>query len=68
VFSFTDGEEMSESVSLQPPGWGSFGDPQKAFNMPVHPAAELIPMMPDDELRDLADDIKKNAYVTNPWK
>jgi hypothetical protein len=29
--------------------------------LPVHPAAELFPMMSGNELRELADDIKKNG-------
>ena len=29
--------------------------------LPVHPAAELFPMMSDAELRELADDVKKNG-------
>ena len=31
------------------------------FSLPVHPAAEVFPMLPDDELRELADDIKANG-------
>jgi hypothetical protein len=29
--------------------------------LPVHPAAELFPLMSKDELRELADDIAKNG-------
>jgi hypothetical protein len=29
--------------------------------LPVHPAAELLPLMSKDELRELADDIKRNG-------
>jgi len=31
------------------------------FKLPVHPAAELFPMLDSEELRDLADDIKSNG-------
>jgi hypothetical protein len=31
--------------------------------MRIHPAAALFPMMPDDELAQLADDIKKNGLI-----
>jgi hypothetical protein len=31
--------------------------------LPVHPAAELFPLMSKDELRELADDIEKNGQV-----
>jgi hypothetical protein len=38
--------------------------------MPVHPLADLFPLMPDDELVELADDIKahglRNALVRDP--
>jgi hypothetical protein len=30
-------------------------------HLPVHPVAELLPMMSDDEIRELADDIKVNG-------
>lgn len=32
-------------------------------NWPVHPAAELFPMLGDDDLRELANDIKANGQV-----
>ena len=35
------------------PGWRE--------HLKVHPAAELFPLMSEDELRELADDIKKNG-------
>ncbi|MFO1353025.1 MAG: ParB N-terminal domain-containing protein [Gammaproteobacteria bacterium] len=31
------------------------------FDMAVHPAADVFPMLPDDELNDLAEDIKQNG-------
>jgi hypothetical protein len=33
--------------------------------MPVHPAADIFPMMPDDELLALGEDIKRNG-LTSP--
>jgi hypothetical protein len=32
----------------------------------IHPAAELFPLMPPAELRELADDIRKNGRLTSP--
>jgi hypothetical protein len=32
-------------------------------HLPIHPAAELFPLMSKDELRELADDIKKSGQV-----
>jgi hypothetical protein len=32
--------------------------------LPVHPAAELFPLMSPDELRELGEDIKKNGLLT----
>jgi ParB-like chromosome segregation protein Spo0J len=36
------------------------------YELPAHPAAELFPLMADDELRDLAEDIKKKGTLTDP--
>lgn len=33
------------------------------LTMPVHPAAEVFPMLPPDELSELADDIKANGLA-----
>ena len=33
------------------------------FSLPVHPAAEVFPMLPPDELAELADDIKANGLA-----
>lgn len=33
------------------------------FDLKVHPAAEVFPMLGDDELRDLAEDIKANGLI-----
>jgi hypothetical protein len=33
-------------------------------HLPVHPAAELFPMMPESELRELGEDIKKNGLLS----
>ena len=35
----------------------------KCCGYEVHPAAELFPMMPEKELQELADDIKKNGLI-----
>ena len=34
-------------------------------HLPVHPAAELFPLMPEAELKELAADIQKNGMI-NP--
>jgi hypothetical protein len=39
------------------------GLPEDVFTTPIHPAALLFPELPEDELRDLADDIKKNGLL-----
>ena len=33
------------------------------FDLPVHPSADLFPMIPKDELEELADDIKENGLI-----
>jgi ParB/RepB/Spo0J family partition protein len=33
------------------------------FGIPSHPAADVFPMLPDDELDDLATDIKANGLL-----
>jgi hypothetical protein len=35
--------------------------PKDVFETPIHPAAQLFPELPADELKALADDIKKNG-------
>lgn len=37
------------------------------FPWPVHPAAELFPLLGDDELRELADDIKAHGLHQPVW-
>ena len=37
------------------------------FPWPVHPAAELFPLLADDELRDLADDIRAHGLHEPVW-
>jgi ParB-like nuclease domain len=36
-------------------------EPLDVFALPVHPAADEFPMLPDDELQELADSIKANG-------
>ena len=38
--------------------------PAQGFRHAVHPAAELFPPMDGTELKDLADDIKKNGLIS----
>lgn len=38
-----------------------------AFPWPVHPAAELFPLLGDDELRELADDIRQHGLLEPVW-
>jgi len=33
-------------------------------DLPIHPAAELFPLMPPDELRELGEDIKVNGLIS----
>lgn len=48
--------------------------PERIFDwrahLPIHQAAELFPLMPEDELRALADDIEKNGLreLVTIWK
>lgn len=37
------------------------------MSIPAHPAADLFPLLPDDELRDLADDIAANGLHEPVW-
>jgi len=37
------------------------------FAWPVHPAAELFPLLGDDELRELADDIRSHGLHEPVW-
>src|SRR5262245_31292829 len=36
---------------------------EKIFRLPVHPAAEIFPMMEDEELNELAEDIRTNGQI-----
>jgi hypothetical protein len=47
----------SESQPASPSSWRS--------TLPIHPAAELFPLMSPDELKALGEDIKKNG-LTSP--
>jgi len=40
---------------------------QTGFPWPVHPAAELFPLLADDELHELADDIKRHGLHEPVW-
>src|SRR5215813_9299133 len=35
-------------------------------HLPVHPAADLFPLMSEPELRELGEDIKKNGGLISP--
>jgi len=48
---------MMQPYQIAPPLSG--GD----FTGEIHPAAALFPMLPDDELRELAEDIKANGLI-----
>jgi ParB-like chromosome segregation protein Spo0J len=37
------------------------------YGMPAHPAAELFPMLADDELQELADDIRAHGLRERVW-
>jgi hypothetical protein len=37
------------------------------FALPIHPAANLFPMMSDDEIRELAEDIRKHGMREPIW-
>lgn len=34
--------------------------------LPIHPAADALPLMPEDQLRELGEDIKKNGLTALP--
>ena len=36
---------------------------QNIFDLPVHPSADIFPMIPKDELQELADDITTNGLI-----
>lgn len=40
---------------------------EPTFPWPVHPAAELFPLLSDDELRELADDIREHGLHQPVW-
>ena len=44
------------SDSPAPKGWRA--------TLPIHPAAELFPLMSPDEVKDLAEDIEKNGLIS----
>jgi hypothetical protein len=52
---------MSDTTTTPTSDSENTADPKRWRDLlPVHPAAELFPLMSEDELRELADDIKKN--------
>jgi hypothetical protein len=51
----TNTADTTITESDQPKGWRAV--------LPVHPAAELFPLMSAAELRELADDIKKHGLA-----
>jgi hypothetical protein len=55
--SVSEAQEIADAASSEPT------KRQQSWRdvLPVHPAAELFPMMSKDELRELANDIKTNA-------
>src|SRR5215469_352563 len=48
--------ERHQRSKKKPKGWRT--------TLPIHPAAELFPLMSPAELKELAEDIKKNGLVS----
>jgi hypothetical protein len=63
-------DEAGSRVDLQttPSNTASPAERAKSWRdvLPVHPAAELFPLMSPDELRELGEDIKKNGPASPP--
>jgi hypothetical protein len=56
--SATTGTVSNSTPESEPKGWRDL--------LPIHPAAELFPLMGVDELRQLADDIQQNGLSEAP--
>jgi hypothetical protein len=52
----TDEGQNTTRAVLSKSGWRDF--------LPIHPAAELFPLLPAEELQALADDVKANGLLT----
>src|SRR6516162_5596531 len=66
----TASKKVESKVEAKPAGSDSPAPKGWRATLPIHPAAELLPLMSPDELKDLAEDIKKNGLNEFPavWR
>jgi hypothetical protein len=58
-------EKVESKVEAKPAGPDSPAPKGWRATLPIHPAAELFPLMSPAELKDLAEDIKKSGVLAN---